>query len=154
MRVEHINPVISSVINVLETMADVVPVAGKPTLKKSATASGVVSGLIALEGPEANGSLAVSFPEPVILDIYQRMLKEDKSSVDDMVVDLVGELANMIMGGAKQQFEEKGLQFGLTLPAMLQGEQHQIKHTVDGQVIQLPLTLDSGKIYIEFVFSN
>jgi chemotaxis protein CheX len=133
-------------------MAQLKPVAGKPSLKTSTKAPGVVSGLIALEGPEGRGSLALSFPKPVILHLYKEMMREQKSSVDKMVVDLVGELTNIVMGGAKQKFEAAGMDFGLTLPEMMEGEDHEIIHTVDGQVITLPLHIDSGTIYTEFCF--
>lgn len=152
MKVDHINPVITAVINTLQTMAQLEPVVGKPSLKQSTIAPGVVSGLIALEGKDARGSLALSFPEPVILDIYKRMMHEEKSAVDKMVVDLVGELANIVMGGAKQQFESRGMDFGLTLPKMLEGVDHEIKHAVIGKVITIPLQIDSGIIYTEFCF--
>jgi len=152
VKAEYINPVLSSVINALQTMAQLSPVPGKPSLKQDDISLGVVSGLIALDGDEASGSLAISFPEPVILDIYKRIMREDKSSVDDSVVDLVGELANIVMGGAKQNFESAGMQFGLTLPEMIQGEAHTINHPVDGQVIVLPLTIESGTIFVEFIF--
>jgi len=152
VKADHINPVVTAVINTLQTMAQLEPVVGKPSLKQSTTAPGVVSGLIALEGKDARGSLALSFPEAVILDIYKRMMHEEKATVDNMVVDLVGELANIVMGGAKQQFESRGMDFGLTLPKTLEGIDHEIKHVVIGKVITIPLQIDSGTIYTEFCF--
>jgi len=152
VKVDYINPIISTVINTLNTMAQLEPAPGKPSLKDSTKAPGIVSGIIELKGPEASGSLALSFPKPVILDIYKRMLREEKTEVDKMVVDLVGELANIVMGGAKQQFESQGMDFGLTLPSILEGEDHEIIHPVKGKVITLPLKIDSGTLYTEFCF--
>lgn len=152
MKADHINPVVTAVINTLQTMAQLEPVVGKPSLKQSSIAPGVVSGLISLDGKEARGSLALSFPKPVILDIYKRMMREEKTDIDEMVVDLVGELANIVMGSAKQQFESRGMDFGLTLPKMLEGVDHEIKHTVIGRVITIPIQIESGIIYTEFCF--
>lgn len=150
MKAELINPVLSSAINVLQTMAQVVPEPGRPSLKQNSQSMGVVTGYITLEGKQANGSLAVTFPRAVILDIYQRMLMEKKSQVDDEVVNLVGEITNMVVGGAKQGFESSGLDFGLTLPEMIQGEAHDINHAVDDPVMLMPLNIESGSIYLEF----
>lgn len=152
MRVDFINPVINAVINTLQTMAQLEPTPGKPSLKDSNKAPGVVSGLIELQGSEASGSLALSFPKPVILDLYKRMLREEKTEVDKMVVDLVGELANIVMGGAKQQFEAQGMDFGLTLPSIMEGKDHDIIHPAKGKVITLPIEVSSGTIFIEFCF--
>lgn len=152
MKVDYINPVLTSVISTLHTMAQLEAVSGTPSLKESAKAPGVVSGIIELKGPKASGSLALSFPEPVILDLYNRMLREEKKAIDEMVVDLVGELANIVMGGAKVQFEKQGMDFGLTLPKLIEGQNHHIIHSVQGQVITLPLYIPSGTVYTEFCF--
>ena len=150
MNVNFVNPVISSIINVLSTMAQLTPEAGKPSLKENKTSRGILTGFIALEGEQASGSLAISFPEAVILEIFKRMMREEKTAVDDMVKDLTGEIANMVLGGAKQIFEEKGMQFGLTLPSILEGVDHQILHLVQGPIILLPLKTEYGEFYVEF----
>ena len=152
MKVDYINPVLTAVISTLETMAQLEAVPGTPVLKDSAKAPGIITGIIELKGPKACGSLALSFPEPVILDIYNKMLREDKTAIDEMVVDLVGELANIVMGGAKKEFDEQGMKFGLTLPTIVDGKNHHIIHPIKGKVISLPLDISSGTVYAEFCF--
>jgi chemotaxis protein CheX len=141
-------------VNVLSTMAQVQPKPGKPTLKKDDNALGVVTGVIAMEGPQAKGSLAISFPKAVILDIHRRMLHEEKTEVDDMVKDLTGELANMVLGGAKGLLEKEGFNFGLTLPTVQVGEGHVVQHPYKGPKILLPFTVDAGEFYVEICFQE
>ena len=141
-------------VNVLSTMAQMQPKPGKPSLKQDDKALGVVTGVIAMEGPQAKGSLAISFPKPVILDIHRRMLHEEKTEVDDMVKDLTGELANMVLGGAKRTLEEQGFSFNLTLPTVQAGEGLPVAHPYKGSKILLPFTTDVGEFYVEICFEN
>lgn len=154
MEAKFINPVLTSMVNVLSTMAQMVPKPGRPSLKTDDSAPGVVTGLIAMEGAQARGSLAISFPKAVILDIVKRMLREEKTEVDDMARDLTGEISNMVMGGAKGLLEEDGYHFGLSLPTVLFGEGHTIHHGVDGPRILLPFVAEPGEFFVEICFEH
>jgi chemotaxis protein CheX len=154
MEARFINPVLTSMVNVLSTMAQMEPKPGKPSLKTHDTAPGIVTGLIAMEGEQASGSLAISFPTVVILDIVKRMLREEKTEVDDMARDLTGEISNMVMGGAKGLLEDEGYHFGLSLPTVLFGEGHTIRHGVDGPRILLPFSAEAGEFFVEICFAH
>lgn len=149
MDVKFINPILDSIVNVLTVMANLTPSAGKPELKAGTQAPGVVSGLISLEGKKAAASVAISFSKPVILEITRRMLRTDVPEVDDMVQDLVGEIANMMVGGAKSALENKGYDFTLTLPSVIAGEPHEIIHPLAGETIILPFSVEAGEFYVE-----
>lgn len=154
MNVNHINPALTSIVNVLTTMASITPTIGKPSIKKDENALGVVTGLIDLVGKDATGSLAISFSKPVALEIAHNMLQLETDVVDDMVKDLVGEIANMMAGGAKAIYKEQGNDFELTLPTVLAGENHQVKHSFKGTTILLPFTTKAGNFYVEACFSK
>lgn len=154
MDVNNINPALSSVVNVLTTMANITPTIGKPSIKKDERSLGVVTGLIDLVGKETTGSLAISFTKPVALEIAQNMLRLETDVVDDMVQDLVGEIANMVAGGAKAIYDEQGINFELTLPTVLVGENHKIVHSFKGTTILLPFSTNAGEFYIEACFSS
>jgi len=154
MDAKFINPVLSSVVNVLTTMAQLESKPGKPSIKTDEVALGVVTGVISMEGELARGSLAISFPKPVILEIVKRMLHMESTEVDEMALDLTGELANMVMGGAKGILHEEGYDFGLSLPDVLSGENHIVKHPFTGPKIILPLLTDPGEFFIEICFEE
>jgi chemotaxis protein CheX len=101
MNVTFINPVLSAMMDVLTMMAQLEPAAGKPRIKSDGKALGAVTGFMHMQSPQITGSLAVSFSEPVILEIGKRMLRRDFDSIDDSIKDLVGEITNMVVGGAK-----------------------------------------------------
>lgn len=153
MEAKFINPVLHSMVNVLSTMAKLEPKPEKPSLKKDDIALGEVTGIMSMEGEQAKGSLAISFPKAVILEINKRMLQVEKTEIDEMVEDLTGELANMVIGGAKRILEEDGYDFALTLPKIVSGTNHIVKHSVDGPVILLPFSTEPGTFYVEICFA-
>lgn len=152
MDAKYINPVLTSMVNVLSTMAQLEPTPGKPSIKRDARALGVVTSTIGLEGPQAQGSLAISFPRPVILAIVERMLEMETDGTDETARDLTGEISNMVMGGAKVLLEEQGYDFGLTIPSVQAGDDHVVKHTVEGPTILLPFGTSAGEFYVELRF--
>lgn len=141
-------------VNVLGTMAEMQAEPGKPTLKTDNAPNGVVTGLIAMESDQARGSLAITFTEPVILELTRRMLRIETAELDDAAKDLTGEIANMVSGGAKALLEEQGFQFGMTLPAVLFGTDYTIEHSVGGPRIVLPFTTECGEFYVEICFEG
>jgi len=154
MDIRFINPLLSSIVNVLSTMAALEAKPGKPVIKQGVAAPGVVTGMIELKGAQATGSIAISLTRPVILDIARRMLRQEFDEVDDMVVDLAGELANMMAGGGKAQLSEQGYEFDLTLPNVIAGTGHDINHTVNGPVVTIPFQAGTGEFFVEVCFAE
>ncbi|PUD99610.1 MAG: hypothetical protein C3L24_10635, partial [Candidatus Sedimenticola endophacoides] len=96
MQALFINPFLHAIQDVMTTMARIDATPDKPTLKRDSHAFGDVTGLIGLSGKQAQGSLAISFPESVILDITRRMIGERQSQLNDTVTDMVGEITNIV----------------------------------------------------------
>lgn len=148
MDVKIINPFVEALLDVTESMAQLTGQVGKPELKTTLTAPGIVSGFIRLNGRKANGTLAVSFSEPSLLMIFERMLGESLPELDDSAYDLAGELTNMVCGGAKRRLSDSGYEFDLTQPDILKGLGHRLEHG-KGPIISLPIQFGLGNIYIE-----
>ncbi len=149
-----VDPVLEATRNVFVTMARLEPRVGTAEIKTDVRARGDVTGLIGIEGIGIKGSMAITFPEAVILDLTQRMLQMEVDTIDDMVRDLAGELSNMVLGGAKCLLETQGYDLGLTLPKVLYGKDHTVDHLLHSPTLLLPLTTPSGTFYIEICFSE
>ena len=149
MDVRFVNPVLDSLVNILSTMAQMEPQLGKPEIKQQSSARGAVSGLIDMVGDKASGSIAITFTTEAALCLAKKMLHSEFSHVDEMVRDLVGEMANMIAGGAKARLQEAGYDFELTIPTIRHGEGHFIEHRVDAPVVLLPFHCDGGAFFVE-----
>jgi chemotaxis protein CheX len=154
MKAEFINPFIGSLRNVLSTMAQTELVPGKPTKKKDSIARGDVSGLIGMVGPHMKGSMSITFDESLALEIMQRMLGEKPESMNEEVTDMVGEITNMVAGGAKNTLGDMGYDFGMATPIVVTGKDHTINHQVDGPRLAMPFKSDAGQANLEICFDK
>ncbi len=156
MNVAFVNPFLSSFINVIKTMAQLELTPGKPKAKASqdTMARGDVSGLIGMVGSQTKGSLSISFEEGLALEIMRRMLGEAPDSVNEEVSDMVGEITNMVTGGAKRLLGEKGYDFDMATPMVVSGPSHTITHKADGTTVAMPFETEFGKATIELCFDK
>ncbi len=154
MNVDFVNPFLESIINVLATMANTEAKPDKPFLKSEKTSQGDVTGIIGLTGEQAKGSLAITFTEPAILHIVAQMLGENLQHVDDSVADCVGEITNMVTGGAKKILSERGYTFDMAIPSTIIGKNHSITHKTSGQRICIPFETIAGCFFVEVCFDE
>ncbi|MGL5047006.1 MAG: chemotaxis protein CheX [Shewanella sp.] len=154
MNVNFINPFLQSLLNVISTMASMDLTPGKPQIKADNLAKGDVSGLIGLVGPQTKGSLSITFEQKLVLQIMQNMLGENPGKINEEVTDLVGEITNMVTGGAKNILGQKGYEFEMATPMVVSGKGHTISHKANGTKIIMPFTSPYGAAYIEICFEN
>lgn len=154
MNVEFINPFLSAMLNVMTTMAQVELTPEKPKLKKDEIAMGDVSGLIGMVSKQAKGSLSITFEGSLAIATMKNMVGEGPDEVNDEIIDLVGEITNMVTGGAKRILGEKGFDFDMATPMVVSGKDHTISHKAKGPIVIIPLNSPHGKAYIEFSFDE
>jgi chemotaxis protein CheX len=152
MKVEFINPFMESTVNVLQTMANVTATPGKPQRKEGDAAAGDVTGVISMVSEQAKGSLAITFTSAAIFDIARRMLSEDVTEINSTVTDLVGEITNIVTGGAKKLLSERGYDFDMATPAVATGKNHRVNHKFNGAKILIPFSIIAGEFYVEICF--
>ncbi|WP_022851923.1 chemotaxis protein CheX [Limisalsivibrio acetivorans] len=148
MKAEHINPFIISTSEVFKTMVGVEPKKEDVYLKEENEFSYDVSGVIGLAG-DATGYVIISMPEPLALQIYNGFAGEEKKSVDGDVTDAIGEILNMIAGGAKQVFSRLGVRFKISLPNVVIGKEHKIAQKKDTQSLCVKFTVEESSFVIE-----
>lgn len=147
-----IRPFLETTLNVLQTMAFIDPKPGKPFLKTGDEPTGDVSGVIGMAGQKVNGSMALVFPKDTILQIVSGMLGEEFTELNRDVLDCVGELTNMISGGARAGLDQLGYKFEMAIPTMIQGTHHLVEHKTKAQIVCIPFEIESGTFYIEATF--
>jgi len=154
MNVEFVDPFLVSTINVMKTMANTDAKPGKPFLKSDKSAKGDVTGIVGLRGLQARGSLAITFTESAILHIYSQMLGEKAEEINDALVDCVGEITNMICGGAKAMLSEKRNKFEMAIPSMISGKNHTVSHKTNGKIVCIPFDTIAGSFFLEICFEE
>lgn len=150
MKAEFINPFLHATKNVLETMCQTKVTAQKAVLKDNCLTHGEVTGIIGMVSKEISGCMILSFSRSCILHVVANMLMEEpKEKVDEEIVDAVGELTNMICGGAKAQLAKMDYKFDLATPTMVVGKDVEISYFSDAPTIVIPFTTDHGDFVIE-----
>lgn len=122
--------------------------------KTSDVASGDVSGIIGMIGTQAKGSMAISFDKDLATNMMKNMLGEKPHEINDKVRDMIGEMTNMICGGAKNILAEQNYNFEMATPVIVSGNNHKIQHKVDGPKIILTFTSKLGNAYLEICFDT
>ena len=106
-----------------------------------------VTGIIGLSG-KASGNVVISFEQEAGPSRQpRRLLGEAVSTMNDDVIDTVGELTNMIAGHAKTGLEE--MEMVIALPTVIVGHNHSIRFPSKVQSLSIPFTSDWGCFNIE-----
>ncbi len=150
MKAEFINPFLQASKNVLETMCQTHVHPQKPFLKEDKNTYGDVTGIIGMASAEVSGCMILSFSEKCIVNVVANMLMEDpKDTIDDEIIDAVGELTNMICGGAKATLGKMNHKFDLATPTMITGKGVEISTLSDSPTIVIPFDTEYGGFVIE-----
>lgn len=106
-----------------------------------------ISGIIGFSGV-LRGTVVISLDQEVAFSAAESFLGSRPSKVNGDVVDMVGELANMIGGSAKDRLEIPGIELGL--PTVVSGKGHSISFDPGAHVEVLPFQCDFGPFSVEF----
>ena len=156
MQVNFLNIVLDACRNVLFAMTEVHITTGKPEIKKKLQpeTGGTVTGIICMRGKFHSASLAIIFSEESAQKIALRVLPECQSQNQFLAFDLVGEISNQIIGGAKATLIKEGYSFQITLPTVISGYDYLIAHQTKAPVLRIPLKSDFGTFFVEASFDG
>ena len=146
MKTEYINPFITSIISLFDTMMGVAIKRGTPFLSPQDCPEHEVSGIIGLMG-RANGTAVVSLGANTAMHCTGRLLGKRSSLPNSDVIDTMGELANIVAGAAKAQLQQLDMTIGL--PSVITGRDHLIGFPRGVRPICVPFTCDWGPIALQ-----
>lgn len=138
-------PFVNSVRQVFTTMLKVETTVNRPHLKEDRGPSYDVSSIIGFSG-DVVGSVVVSFPMDAAAKLVAAFAGTPIQPGTGDFVDAVGELANMIAGGAKKHL---GNAASITVPSVVLGAGHQIARLSDVPTIVIPCTTPAGAFAVE-----
>lgn len=148
LRAEIINPFVASTAEVLSTMAETAVQRGNVYIKNSSDPLGAITALMPLSGDAYKGSFALSLDIETVSAIGERLLREPIGSDEKDYLDVIGELSNMISGGARKRLWEEGMNFEMAQPQAFSST-GPFSHLVDGPILVIPLDTDIGTFHIE-----
>jgi chemotaxis protein CheX len=149
MDVKYINPFINSLINTLEMMMGMSPDAKSPYIKGDSITQGDITGIIGFAEKNITGSIALSFPQDTALKIYNAMTGDNVFRVTRDVEDSIGELTNIVAGGAKTVLAAEGYSFHISIPSVIVGKNHQINHKANAPIVVIPFQVESIRFSME-----
>jgi len=119
--VQLLNPFILATLDCLTEMAGLKPKRQRMFVKDNAMMHGNYTGIIGMTNG-ITGSCSVSFPTGLARLVVARFLGEDEAGLSDALVsDGIGEVANMVAGGAKRRFADTGYRFDISTPTVIIG---------------------------------
>ncbi|MHC5112249.1 MAG: chemotaxis protein CheX [Planctomycetota bacterium] len=153
MDVRFISPFVKSILNTFNTMCELPVTIAKPYVLGDDKNDADVSVVIGFSG-DAAGTVIVKYSFEVASRIATAFAKIEIDQVHPDFVDALGELANMIAGGAKAQFE--GLNVDISLPSVVVGSQHHFPASRNSQRIVLPCKTRLGTFesHVSMIVTN
>lgn len=138
-------PLMNSVREVFSTMVKAEVTFQRPHIKPSPAPSYDVSGIIGLSG-DLIGSIVVSFPRESAAKLASSFAGVDLDATSSEFPDAIGELANMIAGGAKRAF---GFKANISVPNVIIGSGHTIARLSDVPCVVIPCATALGDFAVE-----
>ncbi|MDW8002992.1 MAG: chemotaxis protein CheX [Deltaproteobacteria bacterium] len=156
MNVKYMNPFIIATQVVFRTMLGIDVRMGKPELKKSRRTSGDVTGIMGLAGDE-RGTLCVSFRKEGALHVYNTLMGETRSEINEDVVDAIGELTNIISGQARKEFEKNNIRLKAAIPMVVVGRDVEMNFITTLPIVSIPFYfsvngMTDEVMYLDFSF--
>lgn len=142
----YITPFIASIQNVFSTMLQLPVSVNEPHVKQKPVSTYDVSGIIGMSG-DVVGSIVLSFEMETAERVVALFAGEEVSPNDADFADAIGELVNMISGGAKAMFGNKRV--CISCPSVVVGSNHSIAVQKDTPCICIPCSTDCGDLTIE-----
>lgn len=146
MDVRYINPFMRAIKNVFQTMLKTDVAIQKPHLKTDGKASADVSGVIGFSG-DATGCVVLSFTQQAACKVASAFAGMPIAVESPDLIDAIGELANMVAGNAKKDFE--GVRISISLPSVVIGTDHIIGQSRMTPRLVLPCSSPLGDFYVE-----
>jgi chemotaxis protein CheX len=138
-------PFVNSVRNVFATMVGVATTVERPQLKQQPAPTYDVSSIIGFSG-DVIGSVVVSFQREAAEKLVAAFAGGPVQFGTSDFADAVGELANMIAGGAKRHLGDLA---SITVPSVVIGTGHVVARLTDVPCIVIPCKTDAGSFAVE-----
>ena len=144
VEINFVTPFINSAMNAFGTMALTAPRVGQPFYKNGVQLqNNDISAIIGLTG-RLTGWVALCFQKSAALKVASNLFGENKEVIDAEVHDAVGEIANIVAGGAKAEFFQKGFSYKIATPTVVIGSDHVLIQGKDSSCIVIPFHVNEG----------
>lgn len=152
---EFVTALAQAVVEIFKVQTSTEVKVQKPRLKSEATVMSYdIVSVISLHSDQFQGTIALCFPKATYLNIYNAMLGESATEINEENRDAAGELLNMIFGMAKSKImNDKQLSIQKAIPTVLSGEKISMQANSSEVGLQIPMDSAAGGLVLEVAFS-
>ena len=138
----------TSTAEVFSTMMGIEVTAGEPIL--NTTEAGPTQGVVGIIGMAGSyvGTGMICCNVPLACRAASAMMMSEYDSVNDEVLDAVGEICNMIVGNIKTAIEERYGEMGISVPTVVYGHNFATRTLSKGSWTIVPFETNGDKIEI------
>ena len=148
MDVKYINPFITASVDIFSTFSGVESIPSRPTARTSPLVGKDINGFISLNGHGISGYFIINFSQPFLTRILANIFDHVQASLSELL-DLAGELTNMISGSAKAELSKRGFFFDVAVPQISQTAPAIPKDLKGKPIIVVPFETEIGKFQIQ-----
>ena len=150
----EISPFVEATANVFKVMMQTVPEQVDKVDPASIKNGPNSTAIIGLRGTLL-WTLTINFPEKTGRTITQKLLQTDDAVSKDEISDTLGEVANMVAGGAKAELARlRGEDISLSLPTVITGQDYCLEHPKDSKTSLVSFRSTLGEFTIGITLSN
>jgi chemotaxis protein CheX len=144
---KYIQPFVDVTKNVFKEFIGAELEVGRPYFSRTETVNDWdISAIIGLAG-EASGAVVISMKTGLAEKLTDTLTGQSHDSIDDEVVDAIGEIVNIIAGNAKKGLEE-AFRLVISLPTIERGPGHQNTWpTEKTRIICIPFTICNTEVF-------
>ena len=142
----YVTAFIEATQNVFQRMLHQTVSFGKPLTGRLPHLENDVSAIVGMTG-DVVGTVVLSLPAATTSKIVERFVGSPIDMENDDFADAVGELVNMISGGAKAKFQ--GKQVRISCPSVVIGEGHTVQQPSDSVCISIPCESSCGGFCVD-----
>lgn len=143
MKVEHIQPFLTSANTVLSMTCQTTFKAGKPYVKSNEFNDDSIVICVGVTG-QLSGQVLLTFSINTALSVASKMCMMEMTELNDISMSALSELGNMILGNAATVFSTQGILIDITPPTLVRGF-FRIDNAY-AKNICIPLHMDDGQI--------
>jgi chemotaxis protein CheX len=151
MKAEYINPFLEASINLFKTYLMFSVQNKPPYVNQDSQNLNEISAIIGLAG-DILGAIVLSFTRETAIAMASRFSGQKHMAVSKEVLDVVGELVNIIAGNAKKDLMDFRIE--ISLPGVITGNKYKINWPQGVPVITIPFESDAGSFTVNVSFKQ
>ena len=152
MKAEFVEPFLQSAFHVLSMVAGLEADRGALSLRKGKTFTAQQLNVVIGVNGDIEGVVVYGMTLATAQKIAGAMMGQPAAAFDEMAASAIGEMANMISGGAMTSLSAVGYDCKITPPSMVRGAGAEITTTTPSLV--LPVRTQFGKIEVSIALAE